>query len=79
MKATSRVRPGELMSSRPGKLPNCCVKEIKNDVKAICDSLKLANSLNSHFSFIGPKLASKINCDNGPSHLRDITRTAEPF
>ena len=40
-----------------GKTTNCCVKEIKNNGKAICDSLELADSFNSHFSSIGTKLA----------------------
>ena len=61
------------------KTTNCSVKEIKNNGKAIRDSLELADSFNSHFSSVGPKLASEINSDNGPSHLKYITRTDSRF
>ena len=59
-----------VLSSR--KTTNCCVKEIKNNDKAICDSLELADSFNSHFLSIGPEFASEINSDNGHSHLKYI-------
>ena len=47
--------------------------------KAIRDSLELADSFNSHFSSIEPKLASEINSNNSPSHLKYITRTDSRF
>ena len=58
-----------------------CVKEIKDNGKAICDSQELADTFNSHFSSIGPKLASEISSDNNycPSHLKYITRTDSRF
>ena len=49
------------------KTSNCCTKEIKNNGKAICGSLELADSSNFQFYSIGPKLASEINSDDGPS------------
>ena len=61
------------------KTTSCYVKEIKNNGKATWDSLELANSFNSHFSSTGPKLASEINSDNGPSHLEYITRADSRF
>lgn len=42
------------------KASNCCVKEIKNDGKTICDFLELADFFNSHFSSIGYLLVRSI-------------------
>ena len=58
------------------KATNCCVKDIENDDKTICDSLELADILSILFYWI---LANEINSDNGLSHLRYITRTDSSF
>ena len=61
------------------KTTNCCVEEIKSNGWAIRDSPEPADAFNSHLSSIEPKLASEINSDNGPSHLKYITRTDSRF
>ncbi|CAH3132643.1 unnamed protein product, partial [Porites lobata] len=57
------------------KTNNCCIKEIKSNGNSIYGPPELADAFNDHFSSIGPKLASQIYSNKGPSHLHYLEGT----
>ena len=59
------------------KTNNCCIKEIKSN--SIYGPPELADVFNDHFCSIGPKLASLIYSNNGPSHLHYLEGTDKCF
>ena len=61
------------------KTNNCCIKEIKSNGNSIYGPPELADAFNDHFSSIGPKLASQIYSNNGPSHLHYLEGTDKRF
>ena len=61
------------------KTNNCCIKEIKSNGNSIYSPPELADAFNDHFSSIGPKLASQIYSNNGPSHLHYLEGTDKRF
>ncbi|XP_066017879.1 uncharacterized protein [Pocillopora verrucosa] len=66
----------ELMSR---KTNNCSIKEIKSNGNSIYGPPEMADAFNNHFSSIGPKLASQIYSNNGPSHLHYLEGTDKRF
>ena len=61
------------------KTNNCSIKEINSNGNSIYSPPELADAFNDHFSSIGPKLASQIYSNNGPSHLRFLEGTDKRF
>ena len=61
------------------KTDDFCIKEIKRNGNSIYSAPELADALNDHFSSIGPKLASRIYSNNGPSHLHFLEGTDKCF
>ena len=61
------------------KTNNCCIKEIKSNGNSIYGPPELADAFNDYFSSIGPKLASQIYSNNGPSHLHYLEGTDKCF